>query len=158
QTWERPLRILYQSTVLALPRRETVSRQRRSIPAHPLRYHRGSCSLGVSTMESFQRIGTMMTYSIAQFTGSGLPGTKPIVSSALSHPERTSGLSRLQGGDGHGVDGGRFEMRPRIGTRRGLFTGLILGIGLVTFACSKGATEERPESQALKKWLQQTGL
>jgi len=49
-------------------------------------------------------------------------------------------------------------MRRRIGTGRGVFTALILGIGLVTLACSRGGTDERRKGGALKKPLEQTGL
>jgi len=49
-------------------------------------------------------------------------------------------------------------MRRRIGPGLAIFAALILGICLVTFACSRAATEERSATGTVKKRLEQTGL
>jgi phospholipase C len=49
-------------------------------------------------------------------------------------------------------------MNRGIASRRGLFTTLALGIGLVASACLRSGMDGRRESGALKKWLDETGL
>src|SRR5215831_2662055 len=88
----------------------------------------------------------------------GLVSSRKAVFGRQPSTRRNDGYALAQGATWAKPGGGRFEMRLKIETGRGVFTASILGIGLFTLACSPRAIEERRAAGGLQKRLERTGL